>query len=188
MKSIKQNKEQITNINFSIDKTDREEFENCEFNTCVFADVKNLEFVDCVFKNCNFSNVIFRNCKLQDITFTDCKLLGANFSSSKDFGFCVLFENCLLDYASFDKKRMNKSSFKNCKMHSVNFTQADLSKAAFINCDFFEALFANTNLSGMDFTTSKNFLIDPELNTLKKAKFLSQDLSGLLYRHDIVIV
>ena len=188
MKSIRQNKEIISNVNFSLDKTDREEFENCEFTTCIFTDLKNLEFVDCTFKNCNLSNVVFRNCKLQDITFTDCKLVGANFSSAKDFGFAVWFENCLMDYASFDKKRMNKSSFKNCKMHNVNFTQTDLSKSSFLNCDFYEALFANTNVSGVDFTTSKNFLIDPELNNIKKARFLSQDLPGLLYRHDIVIV
>ena len=118
----------------------------------------------------------------------DCKLVGANFSQSKDFGFCITFENCLLDYASFDKKRMNKSVFKNCKMHSVNFTQADLSKTALINCDLYETLFAGTNMSSMDFTTCKNFLIDPEMNNIKKAKFLSQDLHALLYRHDIVIV
>ena len=188
MKHTHQNKVLISNKNFAVEKTDRVEYENCEFSNCVFADLKGIDFEDCVFKNCNLSNAVFRNCKLQDVTFTDCKLIGANFSQSKDFGFCLLFENCSLDYASFDKKRMNKSVFKNCKMRSVNFTQADLSKAALINCDLYETLFANTNLWGMDFTTCKNFLIDPELNNIKKAKFLAQDLAGLLYRHDIVIV
>jgi fluoroquinolone resistance protein len=185
---MKPNKELIKNTNFSVDKTDREEFENCEFINCIFTSLKNLEFTECVFKNCNLSNADFKSCKLQDVTFSDCKLLGVNFSQTKDFGFCVLFDSCLMDYASFDRKRMNKSIFKNCKMHGVNFTQADLSKAALINCDLYEALFANTNLSGMDFTTSKNFLVDPELNNIKKAKFLSQDLHALLYRHDIVIL
>jgi fluoroquinolone resistance protein len=188
MKSAKQNKEVISQVNFVIDKPDRAEYENCEFTTCTFGDLKGTDFEDCVFKNCNLSNAVFRNCKLQDITFTDCKLIGANFSQSKDFGFCLLFENCLLDYVSFDRKRMNKSVFKNCKMHSVNFTQADLSKSALINCDLYETLFANTNLSGIDFTTCKNFLIDPEQNNIKKARFLAQDLPGLLYRYDIVIV
>ena len=83
---------------------------------------------------------------------------------------------------------MNKSTFKDCKIHGANFTQADLSKSVFDHCDLAEAIFAGTNLSGMDFTTSKNFLIDPELNNIKKAKFLTQDLHGLLYRHDIKIV
>ena len=188
MKPIKQNKEQISNINFSIDKTDREEFENCEITNCTFGDMKRIDFTDCVFKNCNLSNVNFRNCKLQDITFIDCKLIGANFSPAANFGFTLLCENCNLDYTSFDKKKINKSVFKNCKMHGANFTQADLSKSTFIQCDFADAVFANTNISTVDFTTSINFLIDPELNNIKKAKFLAQDLHALLYRHDIVVV
>ncbi len=181
-------KEFISNTNFTVEKTDREEFDYCEFSNCVFGELKRIDFTDCVFKNCNLSNAYFRNCKLQDITFIDCKLIGANFSQVADFGFCIACESCNLDYTSFDKKKINKSSFKNCKMHGANFTQADLSKASFINCDFADALFANTNVSGVDFTTSKNFLIDPNLNKIKKAKFLSQDLHALLYRHDIIIV
>ncbi|MEO8761777.1 MAG: pentapeptide repeat-containing protein [Bacteroidia bacterium] len=185
---MKKTKELISNINFTIEKTDREEFDNCEFSNCVFGELKRIDFTDCVFKNCNLSNAYFRNCKLQDITFIDCKLIGANFSQVADFGFCITCESCNLDYTSFDKKKINKSGFKNCKMHGANFTQADLSKASLINCDFADALFANTNVSGVDFTTSKNFLIDPNLNNIKKAKFLSQDLHALLYRYDIIIL
>ena len=188
MAAIGKNREQISNINFSIDKSDRTEFENCEFSNCIFVDLKGVEFEDCVFKNCNLSNVNFKNCKLQDVEFYDCKLLGTNFSQAKDFGFCILFSDCILDYASFDRRRMNKSAFKNCRMRGANFTQADLSKCTLGNCDLSETLFDGTNLSGLDFTTSKNFFIDPEKNTIKKAKFLSQDLHGLLYRHDIVVV
>ena len=188
MKAGKSNRRVLNNLQLVTASGDQEEYESCEFTNGVFGDLKGISFTDCVFKNSNFSNASFRNCKLQDVHFIDCKLIGANFSQSKDFGFCLSFENCLLDYASFDKKRLHKSVFANCRMHHVNFTQADLSKASISNCDFYEALFANTDVSGLDFTTSKNFLIDPELNKIRKAKFLAQDLAGLLYRHDIVIV
>lgn len=127
------------------------------------------------------------NVKLQEVTFTDCKLLGVNFYQSKDFAFAVTCEKCILDYASFDSKKLNKSVFKNCKMHEVNFTKADLSKTLFFDCDLYEAIFAQTNLNGVDLTHIQNFSIDPEINSLKKAKFLSQDLVRLLYKYDLII-
>ena len=45
----------------------------------------------------------------------------------------------------------------------------------------------NTNVGGVDFTTSKNFTIDPTMNNVRKAKFLSSDLVGLLTRFDIIV-
>lgn len=180
-------KEQIRDINFSQQNNNRQDFNNCEFINCVFSDLSDLNLIDCNFRNCNLSNLKTANSRLQNVSFFDCKLLGLNFSGAIDFALELHFENCLLDYASFDSKKLNKSSFKNCKIHNANFTQADLSKSSFKNCDLFESLFANTNLNTVDFTTSKNFLIDPEMNSLKKAKFLLHDLPGLLYRHDIII-
>lgn len=83
---------------------------------------------------------------------------------------------------------MNKSIFENCKMHSINFSQADLSKIHFIECDLFESIFNGPNLSGVDFTRAQNFSFDPTLNSVRKAKFLTQDLPGLLDKFDLVIV
>ncbi|MDO9000856.1 MAG: pentapeptide repeat-containing protein [Bacteroidota bacterium] len=187
MAKLARKKEIVKEIDFSADIVHREDFENCEFINCVFTDLSNLNFRDCDFTNCNLSNLKTLNSRMQNVSFFDCKLLGLNFSGAIDFAFELHFENCILDYASFDKKKLNKSSFKNCKIHSANFTQADLSKCTITNCDFYESLFANTNLSTVDFTTNKNFLIDPEINTIKKTKFLAQDLANLLYRYDIII-
>ncbi len=186
MAKLKQ-KEQLKNINFSTQKEERERFDNCEFINSIFSNLSDLSFLDCDFRNCDLSNLKTMNSRLQNVSFYDCKLLGLNFSGAIDFALELHFENCILDYASFDRKKINKSSFKNCKIHNANFTQADLSKTTFTNCDLFESLFDNTNLSTVDFTGCKNFLIDPELNNIKKAKFLMQDLPNLLYRYDIVI-
>lgn len=127
------------------------------------------------------------NCKLYDVEFVDCKLIGVNFSDTKDFGFSVRFEKCLLDYTNFDNKKLNKSAFVHCKINGADFTQADLSKTKFSHCDFMGAVFSNSNLNGVDFTTSENFTIDPAINNVKKAKFLSSDLAGLLTKFDIII-
>lgn len=177
----------IENQDFSTTGLDAGRYENHEFKNCIFTDISGIDFTDCVFRNCNLSNVKFNNCKLDKVEFFDCKLLGVNFSQSKDFGFEVHFFNCNMDYTSFDKKKMNKSQFDNCQLVESNFTQADLSKCKLNNCNFQSALFAKTNLTAVDFRTCSNFLIDPTDNFIKKAKFRSQDLAGLLYRFDIVI-
>jgi fluoroquinolone resistance protein len=177
----------ISNLNALPKASEREDYENCEFVACTFSDISNLNFINCSFKNCNLSNCKMNNVKLQEVTFSDCKLLGVNFYQAKDFALAVTCEKCILDYASFDSKKLNKSAFKICKMHEVNFTKADLTKTIFFDCDLYEAIFAQTNLSGVDLTSIKNFSIDPEINNLKKAKLQSHDLERLLYKHDLII-
>jgi len=180
-------KEPFRNIDFSSENPQQESFENYEFINCSFPDLSKLTILDCDFKNCNLSNLKTTGSLLQNVSFYDCKLLGLNFAGSKDFGFEVHFENCILDYVSFDKKNMNKSSFKNCRMHNVNLTQADFSKCTLSHCDFFEALFSGTDLRTVDFTTCTNFIIDPGLNKIKKAKFSLHSLPNLLLSYDIIV-
>lgn len=177
----------ISNINLLQSKSERDHYENCEFVNCVLSDISQLTFINCSFKNCNLSNCIVNNSMIQDVSFLDCKLLGVNFSQAKDFAFTVFCKHCNLDYASFDKKKLNKSVFDHCKMHNVNFTLADLSKSKLINCDLLEAHFSQTNIATVDFTSSHNFSINPENNQIKKAKFLMQDLEKLLYQYDIIV-
>jgi uncharacterized protein YjbI with pentapeptide repeats len=177
----------IENVDYSSIEIQEDNFELYEFRNCIFSNVSGIDFTDCIFIICNLSNLVVRNCKLMDLTFVDCKLLGVNFSEAKSFGFSIQFENCVLDYSSFDRKKLNKSSFTDCRIHEANFTEADLSKSSFTKCDFLGTLFSNTNLSGVDFTTSYNFTLDPSMNIVKKAKFLSTNLAGLLTKFDIII-
>ncbi len=177
----------IENKDFTHVALGEEEFEQTAFRNCIFSSLKGVAFSDCLFTSCNLSNAAVARSKMQQVTFSGCKLIGINFYEVRDFGFSVHFENCLLDYASFDNKKMNASSFSHCKIHGVNFSGADLSKATLENCDLTNTLFSATNLSGLDFTTNYNFTIDPVTNTVKKAKFLASDLSGLLAGFDIII-
>ena len=176
----------IERINFNLERPDSA-YETTEFRACTFNDIAGIAFTDCLFSSCNMSNAVVSKVKAQDLTFRDCKLIGINFYQMLDFGFSLHFENCLLDYASFDNKKMNKSSFKYCKLHGVNFSKADLSKVTMSDCDLAEAIFDRTNLAGMDFTTNRNFSIDPQFNQVKKTKFAAATLSGLLTKFDIII-
>lgn len=178
--------ELIEKMDFSAFKL-KDSYESVEFRSCTFTDLSGINFVDCLFTACNLSNATVGKSKMQTVKFMECKLIGINFFETLDFGFTLEFENCQLDFASFDRKKMNKSSFKNCRLHGANFCEADLSKVTMTNCDLYEAIFANTNLNGLDFTTNRSFTIDPQFNQVKQAKFSSATLAGLLSKFDIII-
>jgi uncharacterized protein YjbI with pentapeptide repeats len=97
------------------------------------------------------------------------------------------FDNCVLNFASFFKLKLKGSIFKNSSLHEVEFVEADLTNAHFINCDLERAVFDNTNLEGADFRSALNFSIDPEKNKLKKARFSSSGLRGLLEKYNLSI-
>ncbi len=187
MSKAKVSKQLVSNIDFSAQPHAKNEYEYCEFVNCTFNDLSNLSLIDCDFTNCNLSNAKTVKAGLQNCRFKDCKLLGVDFSGSKNFTFEVHFENCVMDYTFFDKKEMNKSSFKHCRLHGANFTQTDLSRCSVTHCDFYEAVFSGTNLMGLDFTSNVNFIIDPEANNIKKARFALQSLPGLLQAYQIVV-
>lgn len=175
--------------NFSNQRLDEAEYEGQQFLNCDFTNARlnGVEFIDCVFENCNFSNATFDAAALKNCLFQECKLMGVSFSVIRDFGFEIHMKQCNLSYASFDKKKVYKSSFEQCNMEGVNFTQADLSKCKMVHCNLQEALFSNTNLSGVDFRTNTNFIIHPAANNIKKARFQSHDLYRLLTAYAIVI-
>jgi uncharacterized protein YjbI with pentapeptide repeats len=127
------------------------------------------------------------HCQLNNVTFKDCKLLGVNFSDCSDFLFSVKFDNCVLDYSLFVKKKMTKTSFINTSMKNMDFTESDLTKSHFINTDLLYTVFFRTILKEVDFLTALNYNIDPDVNIIKKAKFSLNAISGLLNKYDIII-
>ena len=72
-------------------------------------------------------------------------------------------------------------------MHEVDFSETDLSESVFAQCDLSRSIFSNTNLEKVDFRTSFNYSFDPSINRIKKAKFSSEGVIGLLSKYDIVI-
>jgi len=164
-------------------------FENCRFVNCdlSYADLSALVFISCAFEGCNLSVVRLSGTGLQDITFKDCKLSGADFSKSLDFLFEVNFDTCILDNAIFYKKKNKGTKFKDCSMIETDFTEADLTDALFQNCNLNRAFFDRTILKNADLRTSYNFIIDPDNNNIKKARFSVHGLPGLLAKYDIRI-
>ena len=127
------------------------------------------------------------NTSLKNVDFKNCKLLGIHFHTCDDFLFQVNSEDCILDYASFANKKMLKTKFTNSSLKEVTFTGSNLSHAIFNNCNLAGAIFNNTQLMGADFTSAYHYKIDPEYNPMKKAKFSTQGILGLLEKYDIKI-
>jgi len=165
----------------------KQTFENCKFLNCNFsyADFYGIAFVECYFEGCNLSLVKLTGTGLQNIRFKDCKLSGADFSKSLDFLFEVNFNNCILDNAIFYKKKNKGGSFTDCSMVETDFTETDLTEAKLINCNLNRAFFDHTILMNADLRTSYNFIIDPDNNNIKKARFSVHGLAGLLAKYDI---
>ena len=110
-----------------------------------------------------------------------------NFFECNHLLLSVTFEDTRLDFTSFYNLKLKNTLFKNCNLHEVDFSETDLTKSIFDNCNLNRAIFINTNLKESDFRTSYNYSIDPEVNSIKKAKFSLEGISGLLYKYDIVI-
>jgi uncharacterized protein YjbI with pentapeptide repeats len=144
--------------------------------------------MDCEFIECNLSLTDLTGTSLKTVLFKDCKLLGIHFSMCTDFLFNVNFQDCVLDYTSFANKKMAKTKFNTCSMKEVNFVGTNLTNSVFKNCNLDNAVFNDTQLAGVDFTTAYNYKIDPEFNPMKKAKFSTQGIVGLLDKYDIKIV
>jgi fluoroquinolone resistance protein len=177
------------NISLSENERSDNEFENCTFINCDLSDMvlSQCRFTDCVFTGCNLGMIRFKQCQLNNVSFKDCKLLGINFSECNDFLFNAEFDGCVMDYCSFAGKKIPKTRFNSCSMKSADLTETDLSRSVFSNTDLLNAVFMNTILKEADMVTAYNYIIDPEQNQLKKAKFSLQAVSGLLNKYDIKI-
>ncbi len=177
------------NLTCTGNKKDNLEFENCSFTDCDFskAVLTSAKFIDCTFMNCNLTMVKLNDCHLTNVTFRNSKLLGVSFVECNDFLFTVSFDGCVLDYCSFARKKMMRTSFANSSMKGVDFSSSDLTGSKFSATDLTNTVFKKTILKQADLSTATNFDIDPEMNNIKKARFSLYGLTGLLGKYDIEI-
>lgn len=165
------------------------EFDGCTFRNCDFSGstFSGCTFVDCEFLDCNLSMAKFPKTGLKTAVFRNCKLLGIRFDACDDFLFNVSFFDSTLDYSWFIGKKMPKTLFSNASLKGVNFSNADLSSSDFAGSDLADAVFDETKLDGADCSSARNYRIDPQFNSLKKAKFSLDGLHGLLDKYQIDI-
>ncbi|MDA0194577.1 MAG: pentapeptide repeat-containing protein [Bacteroidetes bacterium] len=165
------------------------EYENCSFNDCILsnADLKGSNFIACEFKNCDLSTAKIINTAFREIKFKNCKMLGLHFNTCNPFLFSAEYESCQLNLSSFYKCSLKNTIFEKCSLNEVDFAESDLTSSTFNNCDLIGATFEHTILEKADFRMAYNFLINPETNRIKKAKFSMAGVAGLLSKYDIEI-
>ena len=165
------------------------EYEHCTFIHCDFSDsdISHIQFSACEFRNCNLSMSKMIATSLQNITFKDSKILGVQFDTCNNFLLEFSFENCILNFASFYGMKIPKTKFRECSLQEVNFTGTDICDGIFENCDLAKTIFDRTNLESVDFRSSYNYMLDPENNSIEKAKFSLSGTPGLLTKYDIIV-
>lgn len=168
-------------------KTPAGEYENCTFSGCDFsnADLSDTQFQDCVFRDSNLSLAKLRQTAFRNVEFKACKLLGLHFDDCNPFLFEVQFDHCTLNLSSFFGVSLKKTMFSSCQLEEVDFTEANLQEAVFDACNLSRAVFNRSNLEKADFRSALHYLIDPELNRMKGARFSVNGVAGLLAKYGI---
>lgn len=164
-------------------------YESCTFIDCDFSnsDISDSKFMECEFKRCNLTMVELSNTILMNIKFSESKMLGLQFANCNTLLLSVSFSDCILNHSSFFTVNLKKTVFENTKLREVDFTKSDLTSSIFNNCDFTGAIFINTCIEKSDFSSSYNYVLDPDVNRIKKAKFGLPGVLGLLAKYDIEI-
>lgn len=92
-----------------------------------------------------------------------------------------------MNLSSFYGMKLHKTEFNKCEMREIDFGKTDLTESAFDECDLSNTIFDDSILTKCDFRKAVNYIIDPEKNKIKKAKFSISGLPGLLNKYNIVI-
>lgn len=166
---------------------DKEEIKNKDFVDCRFVkcnffecDFSGSEFSDCTFEHCSISLTKFFNCGFRTVKFSDSKLVGIDLTKSTINFFELGFKKCLIDACNFSMLPMESTVFDGCVIRECIFGDANLTSATFDDCDLEGTLFHNTKLEKADFSSAKNYAINPVTNSIKGAKFTLPEAVSLL--------
>lgn len=191
MSGFKENQTQYLNQNiqdldFSKEKLESKEFDNCIFIECNFSETTffKCKFYECLFKSCNLSLVDFSQSSFFDTVFENSKAIGINWTKANwpkvKLSSPLQFYQCTLNYSSFFGLYIREIRIEECIAEEVDFREADCASANFKQTDFLNAQFMKTNLEKADFTDAIQYHIDVFSNSIKGAKFSVPEAMNLL--------
>lgn len=165
------------------------DYDGCSFEQCNFTntDLSGITFSDCSFVDCDLSNAKLVKTGFKDVRFRGCKLMGLHFEDCDPFLLQMRFQQCILNLSCFYQVKIPKTVFEDCSMKEVDLTAADVSQSLFSNCDLSGALFDDTRLEKSDLRTAFGYVMDPDKNKIRKARFSHEGVMGLLSKYDISI-
>jgi len=169
------------------------DLEGVEFYNCLFAhsSFQACRLIGCSFDNCTFvqsnlSLVEIMNTSFLDTRFSECKMIGIAWSAVGGL-LSAAYEGCNLNNNIFSDMNLTKFRFTSCSLEEASFQHTKLWRAVFDDCDLARCRFTQADLSFADFTTSRNYFMDAENNTLHKTRFSLPEALSLLDNLDIVI-
>ena len=171
------------------------EFRECRFLACDFsgARLRGCRFVACRFEDCDLSLAEFPESRLQGVEFRRCKLVGVDWTTAHWASHADLFGpprwyECVLDYGTFVGVDLSGAALTASRIREADFSAVNLSHADLSRCDLLGSRFENTNLTGADLTRATGYLIAPQRNQLKQARFSLPEVMALLDALQIEIV
>ena len=178
----------FTGADFSGKKVTEKEFYKCTFVNC---NLTNMQFTDCRFENCVFDKCDlslskFINSEFIGVTLIESKLLGIDWTTFKSL-LQIKFNDCSLNHSVFYGLNLKNLELKDCTCHEMNFEKTNLTRAICTGTDFLGTRFNSTDISFADFSNAVNYSIDPNYNTIRKAKFSLPEVLTLLQCFDITI-
>lgn len=174
---------------FDFHTLEKGEYEACRFTNGSGhkADLSEFKFIDCEFVICDLSLAKLNRTAFREVQFRECKLSGLHFETCHDFGLAFGFDQCLLHFCTFIGMKLKNTRFLHSQLLESDFTDSDLTGALFDQTDLSRVVFDNTILEKADLRSAFGFIIDPEHNRLRHAKFSQPGLSGLLNKYGLEI-
>jgi len=177
---------ELKGLNSSETLLSDKEFYKCSFENCNMSKTTydNCRFEDCEFNNCDLSLSKLKQCEFINVKFSNSKLLGINWTELRNLN-NLEFHECKLNHSTFYGMDLHQVEIKECIVNEVDFTDAILQKANCSFSDFNGSKFSNTDLTNANFTSAKNYDINPNYNKIKKATFSIPEALTLLQAFDI---
>lgn len=172
----------FTNEDFSTKALEKGTYEYCIFKSCNFnsVDISETAFIDCEFIDCDLSLANIHKAAFRNVKFIGCKLMGLQFNEVNTLGLEFSMKSCIVHHASFYQMILKKSRFNHCDFRECDFAECDLRESDFSLSNFALAQFGHSNLEKCDFRNATNYIIDPQTNRLKGAKFSKTGIEGLV--------
>lgn len=176
-------------LDLSEQSLDGRTFNDCVFENCTFINGswRMAQFHDCSFRCCNLNFVKLEGALLQDVLFQECKLVGIEFYKCSKTFLSIRIQQGVLLNCNFSEMDLRKTSFKQSQLRECFFKNTNLSGADFGETDLEGSLFHQCTLDKADFRTAKNYTINLQLNSAKKARFSYPEVMRLLTFFDIAI-
>lgn len=143
------------------------------------SDLSDHKYLDCTVRNSVISGCAIDRAVLS-VHFEQCKIEGLNFFTVKTSLLAVSFERCVIRHCSFAGLKLHNTRFTHCELINVDFADADLTSADFQSSRFVESTFNNTTLTKANFREAIGYMIDPQRNKVRGARFDLPEVLSLL--------